>query len=89
MVVIRLTRGGAKHRPYYTIVVAERSFARDGRFIEKLGFHNPIANEKQEKTRINEERLNYWIGKGAQMSMTVRRLVRQSGIKINPEVGKN
>lgn len=76
MVVIRMTRGGAKHRPFYNIVVADSRFSRDGRFIERIGFHNPIANERQEKTRVNAERLNYWISQGAQVSPSVKKVVK-------------
>lgn len=77
MVVIRLARGGSKHRPFYNIVVADSRNRRDGRFIERVGFYNPVANEKQERVRINAERLNHWIGLGAQPSETVARLVKE------------
>lgn len=79
MVVIRLARGGAKKRPFYNLVVADSRRARDGRFVEKIGFYNPKAPEGQERLRINRERLTYWKGKGAQMSDTVARLVKQAG----------
>lgn len=82
MVVIRLARGGAKKRPFYSVVVADSRTRRDGRFIERIGFYNPIATEKEEGIRIASDRLNYWKDQGAQMSMTVARLVKQSGAKV-------
>ena len=66
MVVIRLARGGSKHRPFFNVVVADSRNRRDGRFIERVGFYNPVANEKQERVRLNAERLNHWVGQGAQ-----------------------
>jgi small subunit ribosomal protein S16 len=77
MVIIRLARGGAKKRPFYNIVVTDSRNRRDGRFIEKLGFYNPIA-QKGESLRIAQDRLTYWTGTGAQLSETVARLVKQS-----------
>ena len=66
MVVIRLARGGSKKRPFYNIVATDRRNRRDGRFIERVGFYNPVANEKQERVRLDTERLNHWIAQGAQ-----------------------
>ncbi|MDO5685988.1 MAG: 30S ribosomal protein S16 [Neisseria sp.] len=80
MVVIRLSRGGSKKRPFFNVVVADSRNRRDGRFIERIGFHNPIANEKQERIRINSERLNHWVAQGAQMSETVAKLVKEAGV---------
>ena len=77
MVVIRLARGGAKKRPFYNLVVADSRTRRDGRFIERIGFYNPIATEKEEGLRIAVDRLTYWQSQGAQMSPTVARLVKQ------------
>jgi small subunit ribosomal protein S16 len=77
MVIIRLARGGAKKRPFYNIVVTDSRNRRDGRFIEKLGFYNPVA-QKGEALRIAQDRLTYWTGTGAQLSETVARLVKQS-----------
>jgi small subunit ribosomal protein S16 len=79
MVVIRLARGGAKKRPFFNMVVAESRRARDGRFIERIGFYDPCAPEGTESLRVERERLAYWQSKGAQLSDTVARLVRQSG----------
>jgi len=79
MVVIRLARGGAKKRPFYNVVVADSRRARDGRYVERLGFYNPMAAQGEEKLRIAIDRIKFWQGHGAQLSDTVRRLVRQVG----------
>lgn len=81
MVVIRLARGGAKKRPFYNLVVTDSRTRRDGRFIERIGFYNPIATDKEEGLRIATDRLSYWQQHGAQVSPTVARLVKQSGAK--------
>ena len=81
MVVIRLARGGAKKRPFYNMVVADSRTRRDGRFIERIGFYNPIATEKEEGLRISADRLTYWQTQGAQLSPTVARLVKQLASK--------
>lgn len=77
MVVIRLARGGAKKRPFFNLVVADSRRSRDGRFIERIGFYDPVAPEGRERLRVDNERLAYWKGKGAQVSDTVARLVKQ------------
>lgn len=77
MVVIRLARGGSKKRPFYSVVVTDRRNRRDGRFIERVGFYNPVANEKQERVRLNAERLNHWVGQGAQVSDAVTKLIKE------------
>ena len=79
MVVIRLSRGGSKHRPFYNIVVADKRVRRDGRFIERLGFYNPVAKDGEEKLRVAQDRLTYWRGVGAQPSPTVERLLKDGG----------
>ncbi len=76
MVTIRLARGGAKKRPFYHIVVADSRRARDGRFIERLGFFNPVARGNEEKLRLDNDRLNYWVSQGAQPSERVSKLVK-------------
>lgn len=81
MVVIRLARGGAKKRPFYNMVVADSRNARDGRFVERIGFYNPKAAQGEEGLRIQLDRLTYWQGKGAKLSDTVARLVKQFGAK--------
>ena len=78
MVVIRLSRGGAKARPFYNIVVADKRNRRDGRFIERIGFYNPIAKGGEESLRIAQDRLTYWKSVGAQASPTVERLINQA-----------
>jgi small subunit ribosomal protein S16 len=77
MVVIRLARGGAKKRPFYNMVVTDSRNARDGRFVERLGFYDPKAPEGRESLRVDLERLAYWRGQGAQLSSTAARLVKQ------------
>lgn len=77
MVVIRLSRGGAKARPFYNIVVADKRNRRDGRFIERVGFYNPLARGGEEPLRIALDRLNHWLSVGAQPSDTVARLMKQ------------
>jgi len=76
MVVIRLSRGGSKKRPYFNVVVAESSKKRDGRFIERVGFYNPSAREGSETLRLESERIEYWQSNGAQLSETVDRIVK-------------
>jgi len=78
MVVIRLNRGGAKARPFYNIVVADKRARRDGRFIERIGFYNPTAGEGEQGLRIAQDRLTYWKSVGAQASPTVERLIKQA-----------
>lgn len=75
MVVIRLSRTGAKKRPFYHIVVAEKRRSRDGRFIEQLGFYNPIASGQAVPLHLNVERAQEWIAKGAQPSDRVKKLI--------------
>ncbi len=78
MVVIRLARGGAKKRPFYSINVCESRARRDGRFIERIGFYNPIASGADVRFSVNAERLAFWQANGAVMSDTVARLVKES-----------
>jgi small subunit ribosomal protein S16 len=77
MVVIRLARGGSKKRPFYNMVVADSRNRRDGRFIERVGFYNPVASGNAPGLVVNAERLAYWESNGAQLSPTVARLVKQ------------
>ncbi|MFZ9543439.1 MAG: 30S ribosomal protein S16 [Hylemonella sp.] len=81
MVVIRLSRGGAKARPFFNIVVADKRTRRDGRFIERIGFYNPIAANGEEGLRISQDRMTYWKRVGAQASDTVERLLKQAASK--------
>jgi small subunit ribosomal protein S16 len=78
MVVIRLARGGAKRRPFFNIVVADSRNRRDGRFIERVGFYNPIAGEGEEGLRIAIDRVEHWRHRGAQLSDTVAGLVKRA-----------
>ena len=78
MVVIRLSRAGAKGRPFYHIVPTDSRNRRDGRYIERLGFYNPVARGQEQGLRVAMERIQYWTGNGAQMSETVQRLVKQA-----------
>lgn len=77
MVIIRLARGGSKKRPFFNINVCDSRCARDGRFIERLGFYNPMASGQATRLSINAERLAHWQNNGAQMSETVARLVKE------------
>jgi small subunit ribosomal protein S16 len=79
MVVIRLARSGAKKRPFYNIVAADSRNRRDGRFIERVGFYNPVASGSEKGLVVNSERVAYWQQNGAQLSPTVARLVKQAG----------
>lgn len=78
MVVIRLARGGSKKRPFYNIVVADSRNRRDGRYIERVGFYNPMASGGEQPLRVSIDRVSYWSGTGAQLSPTVARLVEQA-----------
>jgi small subunit ribosomal protein S16 len=77
MVVIRMARGGAKNRPFYNIVVADSRMPRDGRFIERIGFYNPKASGNEPKYRIALDRVAHWVGKGAQPSDAVRKIIKR------------
>lgn len=83
MVVIRLARGGAKNRPFYNVVVADSRNRRDGRFIERVGFYNPIAGEGEEGLRLQLDRIGYWRERGAQLSDTVGMLVKKATLGAN------
>ncbi|ODQ01368.1 MULTISPECIES: 30S ribosomal protein S16 [Salinivibrio] len=78
MVTIRLARHGAKKRPFYQIVVADSRQARDGRFIEKIGFFNPVAQGQEEKLRLDLDRVNHWVGEGAAVSDRVAKLIKDA-----------
>lgn len=82
MVVVRLARGGSKKRPFYSLVAADSRDRRDGRFIERLGFYNPVAGEGQENLRIALDRVQYWVDNGAKLSDTVARLVKEYSKKV-------
>lgn len=78
MVTIRLARHGAKKAPFYHVTVADRSSRRDGRFIERIGFFNPVARGQAEELRLDLERADYWLSKGAEPSDRVRKLIAQA-----------
>jgi small subunit ribosomal protein S16 len=78
MVSIRLARGGSKKRPFYHVTVTNSRNARDGRFIERLGFFNPIARGQEERLRLDAERFEYWLGQGAQCSERVSKLAKEA-----------
>jgi small subunit ribosomal protein S16 len=78
MVTIRLSRGGSKKRPFYHLSVTNSRSARNGRFIERIGFFNPVARGQEESIRIDNDRLAYWLGQGAQLSDRVEQLVKES-----------
>ncbi|NOQ81750.1 MAG: 30S ribosomal protein S16 [Methylophaga sp.] len=78
MVTIRLSRGGAKKRPYYTVVVTDSRNKRDGRCIERIGFFNPLAQGEEETLRLDLDRVAHWVGEGAQTSERVAKLIDQA-----------
>ncbi|GAA0853539.1 30S ribosomal protein S16 [Aliiglaciecola litoralis] len=78
MVTIRLQRGGAKKRPFYQVVVADSRRARNGKFIENIGFFNPTAQGQAERLRLDLERVEHWVGHGASLSERVARLVKDA-----------
>lgn len=77
MVTIRLSRGGAKKRPFYHVVAADSRNKRDGRYIERLGYFNPIAKGQEIRLHLEKERINHWLGDGAQLSDRVKQLVKE------------
>lgn len=77
MVTLRLARGGAKKRPFYHVVVTDSRSPRDGRYIERVGFFNPIASGQAERLNLKQERIDYWIGHGAKPSDRVAHLIKQ------------
>ena len=78
MVKIRLTRGGAKKRPFYHIVVTDQRNKRDGRSIERVGFYNPVATGNEKRVELNVDRVNHWVSHGAQLTDKVRVLVKEA-----------
>jgi small subunit ribosomal protein S16 len=87
MVVIRLSRGGAKKRPFYHVVVTDHRNRRDGRYIERIGYFNPVAKGIASRLEIMEDRVSYWLENGAQMSERVASLVKQHQNAANQEDG--
>ena len=90
MIKIRLSRGGTKKRPVYKVVIADSRRARDGRFIEKVGFFNPLLpKDKKERLGLEAERIKYWLGEGAQPTTRVARILGENNIIPMPANGKN
>ena len=91
---IRLARGGSKNRPFYRIVAADSRMPRDGRFIEKLGTYNPLLpKDSEERVKMNMERVQYWLGHGAQPTDRVSRMLEAAGVldkkeRSNPNKGE-
>ena len=90
MLKLRLSRGGTKKRPVYKVVVADSRFARDGRFIEKVGFFNPLLpRDKKERVGLEAERIKYWLGQGAQPTTRVARILGENELMPMPVNGNN
>ena len=95
MVVIRLSRGGSKKRPFYNIIATDHHNRRDGRFLERLGHYNPMAAASEREVTVATERVEFWASKGAQISPTVKRLLKQvardaeRGAAIESKPGKS
>ena len=90
MLKLRLSRGGTKKRPVYKVVVADSRFARDGRFIEKVGFFNPLLpKEKKERVGLEAERIKYWLGQGAKPTTRVARILGENELMPMPANGNN
>ena len=90
MLKLRLSRGGTKKRPVYKVVVADSRFARDGRFIEKVGFFNPLLpKDKKERIGLEAERIKYWLGQGAQPTTRVARILGENELMAMPINGNN
>ena len=86
MVTIRLARGGSKKRPFYHLTVADSRRARDGRYIERVGFFNPIARGQEQNLRIDDTRVNYWLSQGAKASDRVVKLLKDNRKTAGQEV---
>ena len=90
MLKLRLSRGGSKKRPVYKVVVADSRFPRDGRFIEKVGFFNPLLpKDKKERVGLEAERIKYWLGQGAKPTTRVARILGENDLISMPANGNN
>lgn len=87
MVKIRLTRGGAKKRPFYHVIVTDQRNKRDGRALERIGYFNPIAKGSEQRLVIDTSRIDHWVGQGAQMSDKVRSLYKQAAGQAADQAG--
>lgn len=83
MVTIRLSRGGSKKRPFYHLTVTNSRSARNGRFLERVGFFNPVARGQEERLRIEQDRIDFWVAQGAQISDRVARLIKDAALTKN------
>jgi len=83
MVTIRLARGGSKKRPFYHLTVADSRNSRDGRYIERVGFFNPIARGQEERLRVDQQRVDHWLSQGAQLTERVAQLLKQASKQQN------
>ena len=81
MVTIRLARGGSKKRPFYHLTVADSRRARNGRYIERIGFFNPVARGQEERLRVDNSRVDYWVAQGAQLSERVAQLLKDQAVQ--------
>ncbi len=79
MVTVRLSRGGAKKKPFYHVVVTDSRNRRDGRYLERVGFFNPMARGQEERLRLDNSRIDHWVGQGAQLTDRVASLVKEAG----------
>lgn len=79
MVTVRLSRGGAKKKPFYHVVVTDSRNRRDGRYLERVGFFNPMARGQEERLRLDNSRIEHWVGQGAQLTDRVASLVKEAG----------
>lgn len=79
MVTIRLARGGSKKRPFYHLTVTDSRSARNGRYIERVGFFNPVARGQEERLRVDSARIEHWVSQGAKLSDRVTRLLKEAG----------
>lgn len=86
MVTIRLARGGSKKRPFYHLTIADSRRARDGRYIERVGFFNPIARGQEQRLRIDSTRVDYWLSQGAKASDRVAKLLKHNRKTTGQEV---
>ncbi len=78
MITIRLARHGAKKRPFYHLTVADSRSRRDGRFVERVGYFNPVARGEEQTLSVNQERVDYWLGVGAQPTLRVKQLLKEA-----------
>ncbi len=86
MIKIRLARGGCKKKPFYRLIAATATAPRDGKFLEKLGTYNPLIADKDKKSVIKKDRVDYWLSKGAQPTKTAYRLISNAGVSVPEKI---